>query len=408
MKNRIEIDLPVINKNSIIYNYIVYGEWKEVFRLDNVFKIEYSCDVSGLPASVAIIPFLANLIPIAWVYDAEVYVPICDKDFYKSIPEVKKGYEEMYPMLHFGGTLNANAIEENCSKGCNRSIVFFSGGVDAFSTLISHKDEHPILVTLWGSDVFFDDVKGWNNVKNHISKTCRLFETDSILVKSSFRMFLNEGLLGECVKDSGDGWWHGFQHGIGLIGHAAPLVYIKGVEKVYIASTYTIKEKGKVTCASDPAIDNHVRFCSSKVFHDGYDFNRQDKVHNIVIYSEEKKANIPVRVCWQSKGGRNCCACEKCWRTILGFYAEGANPVKYGFDYDDEMLINLSNKMQYYQYTTILKPLYSDIQDSMHRNIKRNDLPKSIRWFYDVDVSRLGEKTWTNRLKKFFVLCRNF
>ena len=398
--NRIIIDTPEIKKNTILYHYKVSGDWEEAFTED-IFSIEYSADISSLPLGIAIVPLMCNILPIAWVYDAEIVAPVCDKDFYESISDLKKGYIEMYPMIHFGGNLNIQRIEENRSVNTSGSLAFFSGGVDAFSTLIHHREEHPELITLWGSDVFFDDEIGWNKVKKHIEETSSIFDVNYIVVKSGFRRFLNEGILGQKVRISGDGWWHGFQHGIGLIGHAAPLAYMLKKNTVYIASTYTIAEKDIVTCASDPFIDNHIRFCGAQVIHDGYELSRQDKIHNITVFSEETRIPVSLRVCWESRGGGNCCNCEKCWRTILGILAEGCDPHDYGFQYNREMLNELSKKMRYYPYDSVLKTWYSPIQTAMRKNLKKEDLPKEIRWFYEADTSRLGaQPLWKKAEKK--------
>ena len=50
------------------------------------------------------------------VYDADVYLEVCDKTFLESIPEFKKGYEDMYPMLEFKGNIHAENIEDNSQK----------------------------------------------------------------------------------------------------------------------------------------------------------------------------------------------------------------------------------------------------------------------------------------------------
>ena len=43
----------------------------------------------------------------------------------------------MYPQLSFGGNLVVDHIVEN-KNSANKSAAMFSGGVDAFNTLISH------------------------------------------------------------------------------------------------------------------------------------------------------------------------------------------------------------------------------------------------------------------------------
>lgn len=411
MINRIIIDMPVLCKNRVTYKYTVEGEWKKAFNLDEEFFIEYSCDISSVPFGVAVVPLLANLLPMAWLYDAEIVVPICDDDFYNSIPEFKKGYIEMYPMMRFGGMLTVKEIQKNVPKTQNGVAAFFSGGVDAFNTLTQHTDENPTLLTIWGADVTFNDKIGWKNVEDHLKNTAKEFDLDYVVIKSCFRRFLNENDLSEQVKKSGDGWWHGFQHGLGIISHAAPVAYVLGKSTVYIASSFTAAEKGKVTCASDPTIDNYIRFCSSCVKHDGYEFNRQMKIHNIVEYSRKHSIKIPLRVCWISKGGTNCCNCEKCWRTMLGIYAEGENPRKYGFKYTDKQLMKLAFKMRFGGDKLFGSLRYTPIQNAMRKNIKKNQLPFFVRWFYSLDFTKLKNKhRWYNIVmkirSKYVSLCK--
>lgn len=391
--NIIEIERPVITDSRIEYQYRIEGDWIEAFTLDEAFYIEYSCDISEVPSGIAIVPLLCNILPMAWVYDAKVIVPVCDRDFYESIPEFKKGYIDMYPMMSFGGEIEVGELQEFVPPRQNGAAAFFSGGVDAFNTLINHRDEKPTLITLWGSDVFLDDHTGWERVRKHLEQTSRLFETDYVAIKSSFRQFLNEGALYRRVMQSGDGWWHGFQHGIGLIGHAAPLAYALGKKTVYIASSFTAAEKGKITCASDPTIDNYVRFFGVNVVHDGYEFTRQDKIHNITQFSMQSGVKIPLRVCWESKGGSNCCNCEKCWRTILGIYAERCDPKDYGFEYESLNNLALIIKTNRKKLDVFDGAMYRPIQTKLKENYDKQSVVKNLRWFYDVEIEKLGERS---------------
>lgn len=403
MTNRIFIEIPEISENSIRYKYTVEGEWQAAFKMDEEYYVKYSCDISSVPSGVAVVPLLANILPMAWVYDAEIVVPVCDEDFYNSIPEFKKGYIDMYPMIKFGGKITVSELQKNTPDNQNGVAAFFSGGVDAFNTLTQHADEKPTLLTIWGADVKFDDKIGWKNVKDHLLKTSEQFGIDYVIIKSCFRRYLNEGVLFEKVKTSGDGWWHGYQHGLGIISHAAPVAYALGKKIIYIASSFTAAEKGKVTCASDPTIDNHIRFCSASVKHDGYEFNRQMKIHNIVEYSRNHSISIPLRVCWISKGGTNCCNCEKCWRTILGVFAEGEDPRNYGFKYSNKQLRKLAFKMRFGGDRLFGSLRYTPIQSSMKRNVKKNHLPFCIRWFYDIDLQNMKD---THRLYNFAIRIR--
>lgn len=400
MKNEIIVNSIKNDGHKIKYYYSVAGEWTNVFNLNDEFFVEYSCDVSSVPDSIAIIPFLANLLPMAWICDAQINVPVCDRDFYYSIPKFKKGYIDMYPMMNFKGSVNAEKIEKNSLKKDNGSMAFFSGGVDAFNTLVCHADEHPTLITLWGADIKFEDEIGWNRVEKHLKDTAEEFNVDFVTVKSSFRKFLKEGALSKLVAQSGDGWWHGFQHGVGIISHSAPAAFAMGKSCIYFASSFTAAEKGKVTCASDPTIDNYIEFSNVRVFHDGYEFTRQMKIRNIINFSKKHKKNISLRVCWSSSGGSNCCNCEKCWRTVLGIYSEGEDPRKYGFDYTEDHFKKWAKIMKLSDDKMLSELRYGAIQEAIHKNRKLREIPKELRWFYKTDKNKLGKHPVISKINR--------
>ena len=404
--NRITVDKISILGNRIEYEYSVSGEWQEAFRLEEKFFVEYNRDVSTVPSSIAVIPLLANLLPMSWAYDAEIVVPECDRDFYESIPEFKRGYEEMYPMLSLGGRLLGKEIVDAAPRGGGRAAVFFSGGVDAFNTLVCHMDENPCLITVWGADIKLSDEVGWERVLQHLTQVSEEFSVDYYTIKASFRLFLNEGVLSHRVAASGDGWWHGFQHGLGMYAMSAPLAYLLGVRSIYFASSFTVADKGIVPCASDPTIDDHVRFCGSSIHHDGYEFSRQQKIGNIISYSVKCKKRVFLRVCWESAGGLNCCQCEKCWRTILGIYAEGADPREYGLNFSQKQLLLFKKRIRSGS-SLFRKSTYRLIQKRIFEIKTQEALPQELRWFCNFDVDKIGHLSFGRRVKqKIYVFLR--
>lgn len=394
-ENKIVIENVSIEKNRINYHYTISGEWLDCFKEDEQFYIEYSIDVSSIPISIAVVPLLANLLPMAWICNAEIITPVCDRAFYESIPNLKKGYIDMYPMMEFAGNIIVKQLEENHSGTDGGTATFFSGGVDAFDTLVSHVNEHPTLITLWGADVKFEDEIGWNNVLNHLYSTSKNFGIDVVVVKSCFRRYLNENILNRKVAK--DNWWHGFQHGIGLLSHAAPIAYIMKKDIIYIAASYTVSDKGKYTCASDPTIDNYLRFCDTHIVHDGYNHSRQDKINNIINFSKSNKTEVKIRVCWEAEGGKNCCNCEKCWRTILGIYSAGEDPQKYGFHFDDFSKICNVIKEKSYLMRHNRFYFYKEIQKVLHKNYSRESIDSSLLWFYDINIENLGKECLLKR-----------
>lgn len=384
--NKFIVKSITVNEEYISYDYHISGEWKKYFNLDEMLSIKYSYKINDIPYGIAVIPLLCNILPLAWIFDGTVIVDEIDEDFYLSISKFKKGYEEMYPKISFKGSIISNSIIKYNQKPSNKSLALFSGGVDAFYTLLSNIKENPEINTIWGADIKLDDLDGWNRVLEHTIETANLYNLDYSWIKSNFRLIINEGELTKYVYEkSNDGWWHGFQHGIGLIGHVAPYIYIYNISKVYIAASFTIKEKGQVTCASDPTIDDKVRFCGAKVKHDGYEASRQEKIKFICEYSRKNSTEIPLRVCWESSGGSNCCRCEKCYRTIFGILAEKQNPRKYGFNYTDKEFISiiedLKNRVMI-NMDNFIYLLWKDIHYRFKDNYHINEMDRRLTWFY--------------------------
>jgi len=391
MNNIIYINDIKTEKNKIDYEYTVKGDWKKYFKLSEKFFIEYSENIFEVSKSISAIPLLCNILPIAWLCNAKIFIDELDKDFFESIRDFKKGYINMYPMLSFDGDLIISKLVDNTYNQENKTAMFFSGGVDSFFSLISHIRKKPSLVTIWGSDIFFNDIEGWNNVKDQVLATSGKINVNYVFIKSCFRLFLEEKSLNELVEKSKDKWWHGFQHGIGLIGHVAPYAYKKKLKTVYIASSFTIEDKGNITCASDPTIDNCLRFCGCKIVHDGYQLSRQEKIKKICEFAEKNKIKIDLRVCWVSKGGRNCCKCEKCYRTILGIIAEGYNYENFGFNNVDFKKIENDVKEKIH-FDNIMIAYWKGIQ-KRYVNRKNNfDVSKELDWLVKINFKKINNK----------------
>lgn len=411
-RNKFEIKEISVCKNTVYYYYFIEGDWKKYFRPKYKLEISYSVDIAAVPKSVLAIPLLCNVLPIAWLCDAEVCTKVVDKNFYEHLEQVKDGYRKMYPMLSFGGRIRAE-IEDNFPVQHNESACFFSGGVDAYTTLFRHMEEHPVLMTIWGADIKLTDEKGWQKVKTHMMHTAERYGLDAICIKSNFRQVINESALGTLVKDSGDGWWHGYQCGIGLIGHAAPAAYQYGLQSVYIASTFSEKMKGKYTSASDPTIDNYIHYCGCRTVHDGYELDRQEKVRYLISQKKEYGRNYDLRVCWESSGGGNCCRCEKCYRTILEIVSEGGNPNECGFLWDEEGI----KSCEYDMKNKIIQPkmnvdqFYLPIQEMMERNKDSIEGYEKYAWLLQMDLDKFNDTPIKKLRQNFFVrkgmgLCR--
>lgn len=394
--NSVTISSLASTEGKLRVTYQVSPELEKYFSELRVFEAEYTENISNIPASILVIPFVCNVLPIIWLTDAVLELPELDLEFYEAIPNVLEGYRNMSPMLTFKGEVKVDKLVNNSYKPTEKVAALFSGGVDAFATLVAHAEEKPTLITLWGADVKLTDEEGWARVKQHTQETARQYSLPTpLLVRTNFRSIIKEGPLSALVAASGDGWWHGYQHGIGILGHAAPAAYLHRWKTVYFASSFT--PDNKTICASDPTIDNELRLVSTGVWHDQYDFHRQQKVEHIVSHCRAIGATPMLRVCWIITGGTNCCVCEKCQRTIFALLAEGVDPTDYGFpEWRKGIAGTKSWTPRYCRHTPRHRKVYAQIQERFLQTQAYKDDP-AINWFYKVDFYQLP--TWADKLR---------
>ncbi len=388
-------------KNRITYHFSVSEDVKKYFSGKD-FWIEYEINIESVPNSIAAIPFATALLPIMWLTDSTMDIPELDSEFYNCIPKIKEGYIDMYPGVEFKGVLQVQRIEETerNRKVYYQSACFYSGGVDATTSVFRHIDEKPLLISLWGSDVPSDNKREWELVYDTLSKSARNYSLDLSRVHTDFRDFDREDMLDSEFREAlGKGWWYGVKHGIGIIGHAAPLVWNYGIENLYIASSNCPEDGRKEKCASDPRIDNQVRFCGCQVYHDGFELNRQKKIRYIVDYARSYPGlQIPLHVCWIAHTGGNCCHCEKCYRTMAELWIEGEDPRKYGFDYPDSVFRDMY-KFIALKCTDMAKNTWTYGKERLIENwpnIKKTDYGKKIAWIKRFDFHYL-DKNWDRK-----------
>lgn len=352
----------------------------------------YSKNIEAVPDSIAVLPFISDVLPFIWLTDSVIEVDEIDKDFFECVHKVREGYKEMYPMLSWGGKLKAKHIVDNRARGTSKkeAVQLFSSGVDAFTTFFRHFDEKPDFITVWGGgDVNINDVSGWKNVSEHIQKVAGEYGLQTFFIKSNFLEFLNIDNLNEIVLKSGDQWWHGFQHALALLGLSAPISM--DYQRLYIASSYPAYMKGQYTLASDPSIDNHVKFNGIQVIHDGYELDRQDKVRYLV---EKKEEGFPIglRVCWESNGGSNCCSCEKCYRTILEIVSEGGNPNQMGFVWDYSSIRRCRRDMMFKIRTSQDNILFlRGITEHLQEQKSKGVIGTEYDWFCNLDFDHFND-----------------
>lgn len=317
----------------ITYDYSIDPSAAKYFNSKQPFFSEYDVDVEQIPASIAVIPFLANFAPICWFAGIDLIVDEADQDFLDALSGIRDELSKYYPELKSSkGTISvANKIRNDIAG--SKSVMLFSGGVDAFATYFRHYDETPDLVTIQGADIELHDTKQWAEVQS--------FNENEPILKQNAKHYIVTNIRDFYTYDVdlliGKSWWGNIQHGLALICALAPLSAIAKYKRVYIASTRSVHMEFN-QWGSMPETDEKIKWAGVEVVHDGFELKRQDKVDQIVHSLNELHAKTTIRVCYSDeKENLNCSRCEKCIRTIFGIMLAGGNPNDYGFSVDSRI-----------------------------------------------------------------------
>lgn len=346
-KDYLKLNNIKINGNRVDYYFTVSQNLEKFFDSRFHMFIDYDENIENIPISILAIPFVSNIMPLMWITDSILWIEEIDRTYYDSLLRVKNAYQNMYDNYRLKGSIISAKTINNQYKIKRSALELFSGGLDAIATNIRIIDKNPLLVNIYGWDTDSkDDDRVFQSDKINIKKFSLKNNLDAKFIKSNFATFINSKVIDKKYKKKlNDSWWHGFQHGMSFIGHAIPLAYKYNIENIFIASSFSLGGE-RHTCSSDPAVDIEIKYASGGVIHDGCELTRQDKIRLVVEKQKQINSDYPIRVC--SFNDKNCCKCEKCFRTILGLIAEGVDKStleKFGFYIDDDLTVFFNKLM---------------------------------------------------------------
>ncbi|MFD0771223.1 peptidase [Bacillus sp. CGMCC 1.60114] len=406
--NSIILDKIVVKNNRVDYFFNIKGNLQKYFKTNNHMFLEYNYDISDIPNSILAIPFVSNVIPLVWITDSTILINELDESFYVCLNNIKTAYQNMFPNVRFKGSIVVDKIVDNTYTPELEAASLFSGGLDALTTFIRIKDQNPLLITEYGwyeEDIENSDV--WEADKENAINFAKGQGLENILIQSNYGTFIIAGNIDHDFRNKlEDTWWHGLHHGLAIISAAIPMAFKFKIKCIYIASSNS--PLYEVTCASDPTVDNEIRYASGEVFHDGYELNRQDKVKVVVDHYSAIKESINIRVCFKNE--ENCCKCEKCLRTIMGIIAEGQDPRGYGFNIPNNLFqylkTSLDNEVKFFTDTFIVI-YWNIIQNRMKQNYNNILYKDLLEWFLDYDFKAQRRKSLLKyRVTKFFPILK--
>ena len=394
----------VVKEKMVEYQFTSRGIISDYLTADTLF-IKYDCDVSKVPKSILTIPFVSSLLPLMWLTDTVMWVEELDRTYYESVFRIQAAYQRIYGNYPLKGNLVPAKMPEYTMPKTGKSLLLFSGGIDANTTFVRIHEKKPLLVNIQG---WYEKEDSENPCADadyrDIGRFAEMQGVQASFVRSNFAVLINTLAFNKTIKPKlGDSWWHGFQHSMAFIAISAPIAYEKGIDTIYIASSVPMGEY--VKCASYVTTDGEFRFAGvGKCIHDGSELTRQDKVHLLVGFAEKTEAPYPIRVC--SFNDKNCCSCDKCFRSILGIVAEGCDIRKYGFYIEGSLKDHFETLMKDRAQTFNIKGEsalhWPAIRKRMTENYENIPDKEFVDWFltYDFEAAR------KRALKNYY--CHNF
>lgn len=189
-----------------------------------------------------------------------------------------------------------------------KNLLLFSGGVDAFFSLIRHQGDylyHPgrkihDICTVWGADIPIRNRKAFQEIRKNNREIAQAFNVGFIDMITNARETRLEGV--------GFGPRY-FGSLFSAFGHA-----LSGRYKSVTISAGGEDYNSFRPWGSHPLCDNFFSSSVMEFHHDGYGFNRVERTK---VVAENPLAMKYLRVCYKLGDGRHCFECSKCYRTIL-------------------------------------------------------------------------------------------
>ena len=174
------------------------------------------------------------------------------------------------------------------------AAAFFSGGIDANYTLLTHEHELSQLVYVRGIDMQLDEDELWLDCLERNRQAAGMFGKTLVTIETNIRFFIKE------ISSPGIGW--GVSQGCGL----AAIAHAMNPGRILISSSNTYKALHPY--GTHPLTDPLLSSSNLRIDHVGCEAKRHEKLMRI---SQAPKLLPLLRVCWQDKGF-NCGHCDKC------------------------------------------------------------------------------------------------
>jgi hypothetical protein len=233
--------------------------------------------------------------------------------------------------------IHPDAWDDTSSASTTLAICAFSGGVDGSFTAWRHISKAPgrhhkdirAGLLIQGFDIPLAADEAFATALESASAMLEGMTCQVIPMRTNLTDFLPD-------------WTMNFGAGVAACLHSCAPLYgcgLMGSDEAY--------DQLVIPWGSNPITTPLLSSSRFRVLYDGTGYTRTERSMHIANWPGAMKH---LRVCWEGPlTGRNCCACEKCIRTILNFRAAGVpRPEAFERDVSDDQIrgMNIQNEAQ--------------------------------------------------------------
>jgi hypothetical protein len=315
-----------------------------------------------------------------------------------TIQNIIKSWFSGYAKVSIGAE-KSNHTELTDQRGVG---AFFSGGMDAFYTLLKHRDEITTLIFIHGFDIQLEKHEFRERASKAFREVAAAFNKVLVEVETNLAESL-EKISPSFIPAGGDA------HGAVLASIA--LLLSPQMKKVYIPSSYPYADLAP--WGSHVLLDPLWSTEDVEIVHDGCEATRVQKA---AVVAESDVALRHLRVClFKPKDGLNCEQCEKCLRCMTTLRAVGAldkcSTFSQKLDLENVEKIQIPYEGLYKSYRSTLQavekngndPELAKALDTCIKNYEYNKLAKELNDemipFFE---SSAGKIMLINRRNTFF------
>jgi 7-cyano-7-deazaguanine synthase in queuosine biosynthesis len=273
-------------------------QYNDNFIEDYWFEVpsEYEPSSSGNP-------WLAILLPIAATLGEDLHIPLSvDPELMRGAESVLRLWahwrEDIHVISIVSGPLRVNTFAHE-----RTAASFFSAGVDSTFTVLRRPDVRH-WVTVQGFDM---PISKTDEFEQHCARLKRMAEhygATFVAVRTNIR-----------ETRWRKAHWEAISHGPALA--AVALMFENHFHETLVPASYDYSSLDP--WGSHPLSDPLFSTVHTKVVHEGTAYTRTEKIEYL---TKDQNALRELHVCYRgedSKGQdhRNCCRCEKCYRTMI-------------------------------------------------------------------------------------------